>query len=50
VAGAVVYWRVGAQRRARGAEEIDEAIAEGRAATERVLRGAEPDSQQFDER
>jgi hypothetical protein len=50
VAGAVVYWRVGAQRRARVAGEIDDAIAEGRAATERLLRDEAADNRPFDER
>jgi hypothetical protein len=46
-----VYWRVAEQRRSRrvGAE-IDEAIAEGRAAADRLLAGSQKEDQQFDER
>jgi hypothetical protein len=44
-----VYWRVAEQRRSRqvGAE-IDEAIAEGRAAADRLLEGGKQGDEQFD--
>ena len=49
LSGAIVYWRVAEQRRTRqvGAE-IDEAIAEGRAAADRLLAGTERGDEQFD--
>ncbi|HEY7925947.1 MAG TPA: hypothetical protein VIG86_00840 [Candidatus Dormibacteraeota bacterium] len=51
VSGAIVYWRVAEQRRARQAgAEIDEAIAEGRAAADRLLAGGKPGDEQFDQR
>jgi hypothetical protein len=44
-----VYWRVAEQRRSRQAgAEIDEAIAEGRAAADRLLAGSERGDEQFD--
>ncbi len=46
-----MYWRVAEQRRARQAgAEIDEAIAEGRAAADRLLAGGKPGDEQFDQR
>jgi hypothetical protein len=46
-----VYWRVAEQRRAREVSaEIDEAIAEGRAAADRLLAGDRPGDDQFDQR
>jgi hypothetical protein len=46
-----VYWRVAEQRRSREVSaEIDDAIAEGRAAADRLLAGSAPEAEQFDER
>jgi hypothetical protein len=46
-----VYWRVAEQRRSREASaEIDDAIAEGRAAADRLLESSRPEGEQFDER
>ncbi|HEX4579978.1 MAG TPA: hypothetical protein VH498_08255 [Candidatus Dormibacteraeota bacterium] len=51
ISGAIVYWRVAEQRRSREASaEIDDAIAEGRAAADRLLAGSAPEAEQFDER
>jgi hypothetical protein len=46
-----VYWRVAEQRRSREVSaEIDDAIAEGRAAADRLLAGSASEAEQFDER
>jgi Flp pilus assembly protein TadB len=51
VAGAIVYWRANERRRfQRQADEIDDAITEGRQAAEAMLSTSEADSQPFDQR
>jgi hypothetical protein len=50
VAGAIVYWRANERQRSRHAGEIDEAIAQGRAAADAVLGDGEADSRPFDQR
>jgi Flp pilus assembly protein TadB len=50
-AGAIVYWRAGERKRSRrAADEIDDAILEGREAAAALMRGDDADPQPFDQR
>jgi hypothetical protein len=50
-AGAIVYWRAGERKRSRrAADEIDDAILEGREAAAALMRGGDADPQPFDQR
>jgi hypothetical protein len=51
LAGGVVCWRVVEQRRSRQVtSDIDDAIAQGRAAADRLLEAADRDQGRFDQR
>jgi hypothetical protein len=51
LAGGVVCWRVVEQRRSRQlSTEVDEAIAQGRAAADRLLDSGDRDDERFDQR
>jgi cytidylate kinase len=49
VAGAVVYWRASVRQRSRDLAEIDEAVAEGRDAAQRLLGDSEAVDPPFDQ-